>query len=96
MNHTLRASLLLLFAVLIPAALFAQPTASLHGTVLDPSGAAVPKASVTATGPNNAVKVGETDENGAFALNGLQPGTYTVRVIASGFGLLEKTGVELP
>ncbi|MBZ5602642.1 MAG: carboxypeptidase regulatory-like domain-containing protein [Acidobacteriia bacterium] len=82
--------------MLIPAALFAQPTASLHGTVLDPSGAAVPKASVTATGPNNAVKVGETDENGAFALNGLQPGTYTVRVIASGFGLLEKTGVELP
>ncbi len=65
--------------------------ASLRGTILDPSGAAVPKASVTVTGPNNLVKVAETDDDGAFAIAGLPGGSYTVRVIATGFNLLERT-----
>ena len=31
-----------------------------------------------------------------YAIAGLPPGTYTVRIIATGFGLLEKTDVEIP
>jgi hypothetical protein len=82
-------------AALLAGALFAQPTASIRGTILDPSGAAVPKASVTVTGPNNTVKVAETDENGAFAIVGIPGGTYSVRVIAAGFSLLERSDVQV-
>ena len=74
----------------------AQSLGTLRGTVLDPSGAAVPKATVTATGPNNTVKVAQTDDSGAYAITGLPPGAYTVRIIATGFTLLEKTGVNVP
>ena len=37
----------------------------------DPSGAAVPNASVTLTGPNNSVKVAQTDNSGNYTVNGL-------------------------
>jgi hypothetical protein len=95
MIFTTRAFLVLLLALLLSTAVVAQPTASVRGTILDPSGAAVPKASVTVTGPNNVVKVAETDENGAFTIVGIPGGTYTVRVSAPGFNLLEKIGVEV-
>jgi hypothetical protein len=90
-----RAFFVAILALLIPAALFAQSTASLRGTIYDPSGAAVPKASIVVTGPNNIVKITQTDDNGAFAIVGLPAGSYTVRVTVTGFALLEKTGVEL-
>ncbi len=43
-----------LSGAVIPAALLAQTTGVLRGQVTDQSGAAVPNASVTLTGPNNA------------------------------------------
>jgi len=88
------AALLIWTAAVVPMA--AQGPGSLRGTILDPSGAAVPKATVTVTGGNNVVKVGQTDDNGAFAIAGIPAGKYTVRVIATGFTLLEKTDVDIP
>src|SRR5258706_3814319 len=82
-------------ALLLSAALCAQPTGSVRGTVYDPSGALVPKATVTVTGANNVVKVAETDNNGAFAIAGLPAGKYTVRIIATGFTLVEKTDMDV-
>ena len=38
----------------------------------------------------------QTDDNGAYLINGLPPGKYTVRVIATGFTLLEKADVDVP
>src|SRR5579883_986184 len=83
------------FALLVPAALWAQSTGSLRGQVTDPSGAAIPNASVTLTGPNNAVKVGQTDNTGNYSIVGLPPGQYTVRVMAPGFTLFEKSGMDV-
>src|SRR5258706_1899821 len=91
-----RAVLLCSLALLLSATLLAQTPGSLRGTILDPSGAAVPKATVTATGPNNVVKVAETNNDGQFSMAGLPAGKYTVRVIATGFSLLEKAGVDVP
>src|SRR5580693_532086 len=86
----------LCFLVLVlSAALPGQTLGSIRGTIVDPSGAAVPKATVTATGPNGVVKVAETNNDGVFAIAGLPPGKYTVRVIATGFSLLEKTDLDL-
>ncbi|HUA83741.1 MAG TPA: TonB-dependent receptor [Bryobacteraceae bacterium] len=81
--------------VVLSVTALAQSLGALHGSVLDPSGAAIPKATVTVTGPNNTVKVAQTDNDGAYTINGLPPGLYTVRVIATGFTLFEKTGVNV-
>ena len=78
-----RVVLTICFAFLLCGALMAQSNGIIKGTILDPSGAAIPKATVTMTGPNNDVKVAETDNNGEFSVAGLAPGKYTVRVIAA-------------
>jgi hypothetical protein len=88
-------ALLTSMALLIPAALCAQNTGTLKGQVTDQSGAAVPNASVTLTGPNNAVKVAQTDSGGNYSVTGLAAGQYTVRVMAPGFTLFEKTAMDL-
>src|SRR6202049_3708780 len=88
-----------LFAVLLvltAAVLPAQTLGGLRGEVLDPSGAAIPKATVTVTGPRNLVKVAETNGEGVYTITGLPPGKYTVRIAATGFTLLEKTDLDLP
>src|ERR1035438_10254200 len=65
------------------------------GVVIDPSGASVPAAAVTVTGAQGSVKVAQTDAQGRYTVDGLLPGIYTVRATAKGFGLFEKTGVDL-
>ena len=64
-----------------------QSTASLSGTVTDPSGAVVPNAKVTvhslATGLDRVVS---TDSAGLYIVPSLIPGDYRVQATASGFG----------
>ena len=67
----------------------------LRGTVTDPSGAAIPNASVIATGVQGAVKVANTDMSGQYVINGLAPDKYTIRASAKGFTLFEKTGFDV-
>lgn len=64
-------------------------TASLRGTVTDPSGASVPNALVQLRGPGGE-KRATTDIGGRYALEGLTPGKYQVRVIARGFSVTRK------
>src|SRR5580704_19678971 len=65
---------------------FAQSTATLSGTVTDPSGAVVPGAQVTvhslATGLDRHLV---TDSAGLYVAPSLVPGDYQVQVKASGF-----------
>ncbi len=61
--------------------------ATLSGTVRDPAGAVVPKASVVVT----STRTGQTfrissDSQGRYELVGLPPGPYRVRATAPGFG----------
>jgi Carboxypeptidase regulatory-like domain len=95
MNFTKRCALLVCLTLLTSVFLSAQNTASLHGQVVDPSGAAIPNASVTVTGPNNTVKVGQTDNGGNYTVNGLAAGQYMVRVMAPGFSLFEKPDFDV-
>jgi hypothetical protein len=77
----------MLLMLLVPqrsAAQFAQ--GSIVGTVTDQSGAAIPKASVTAR--NNATSVSETtttNSAGQYQFLALNPGTYSVTATAPGF-----------
>lgn len=72
---------------MLSASLLAQTTfASLTGTLTDPTGAAVPGASVVAIRvANNFRYATQTNAAGAFTLGQLQEGAYTVRLQAPGF-----------
>jgi len=66
------------------------------GTVMDPSGAAVAGATVTATNSETGYKLAtKTMETGLYRLTILPIGTYEVDVQAAGFGPAKRTGVAL-
>jgi hypothetical protein len=84
----------LLAVMCITAAVFAQDTASITGTVRDASNAVIPNASVNisnpATGLNRATA---TDSAGSYLVPGLPAGTYTIAVSAPGFTTYRATSV---
>lgn len=74
----------LLFGFSVPA--LAQNVGSLHGTVMDKTGAAVPQATVTVTDlATNASRAAQTDNTGAFSVAQLNPGAYRVEIAKAGF-----------
>ncbi len=82
---------------LLPCFLPAQEvTGSITGSVTDPSGSAVVRASVTLTSEATAaVRSASTDAEGNFAFTGVNPGMYTVVAEQTGFKKLEQKGIEL-
>jgi hypothetical protein len=74
----------------------ATTTASLSGTVLDPTGAVVPKASVTLASPEKAVnRTFTTDAGGRYTFSQLPPATYTLTIKAKGFEMYQQKGITL-
>src|SRR5947207_15640587 len=68
-------------------------TGSIAGTVADPSGQVVPKATVKITSElNGESHTAETSETGDFFFGAVVPGAYTVRIEAPGFRPLEQKG----
>ncbi len=85
-------SLLILFA----ATLHAQFGASLAGTALDPSGAAIPHASATLTNlATQQTMTSTANGTGAFSFTELAPGHYSLTVTAPGFKKSDLTDVEI-
>src|SRR5437667_9619119 len=85
-----------LFVVLVSTSLFAQDTASITGTVTDPSGAAVKGAQVRVSSPDRGiVQTVPTNGSGDYLLAGLPPGPVDVAVTAQGFKKFEAKGVIL-
>ena len=85
---SLLALVLAVIAGLLPTRVLAQGivTGYITGTVVDPQGAVVPNASVTATqGSTNAKFAVTTLANGNFELRNLPSGKYTVTISAPGF-----------
>jgi hypothetical protein len=93
-----RVSAVVLLAVLaVAGAAGAQSfLGTIRGTVVDPQGAAVPKASVLVTDESTGVpRPVETDAEGRFEAPNLKPGTYRIEVITSSFKKAERTGIVL-
>ncbi|MGB7267024.1 MAG: carboxypeptidase-like regulatory domain-containing protein [Terracidiphilus sp.] len=64
-----------------------QSTASLSGTVTDPSGAVIPHAKVTVHSLGTGLdRVVTTDSDGIYVVPSLIPGDYKVQATANGFG----------
>jgi hypothetical protein len=71
-------------------------TASVTGTVTDPSGAAIPNAKIEARNElTNVQTVASSNNQGRFDLPYLPIGTYDVAVSGSGFQTLTQNGIEL-
>src|SRR5262249_46895289 len=86
-----------LLALQIAAVARSQSTASLSGTVTDPTGASVAGATVIAR--NVATRVESTlttDGNGAYLFPSLPIGNYRLEVSASGFNKAIVGGLNLP
>jgi hypothetical protein len=75
---------LLALFVCLSAAWAQDPTPGLHGTVSDPSGAAVPGAIVQLRGPGGDRRA-RTGDSGQYSFPSLKPGKYQIRVTAKDF-----------
>ncbi|MGB2835054.1 MAG: carboxypeptidase regulatory-like domain-containing protein, partial [Candidatus Sulfotelmatobacter sp.] len=77
-----------LSALLLCSVAFAQTSVSngsISGIVTDASGAVVPNAKVTMTGPTGQTVHAITSNTGTYSSGALVPGTYSVRAEAKGF-----------
>jgi len=84
-----------IIGILFPLTVLAQ-TATIEGLVTDPSGAAVPDASVVATLESTGTVRGvNTDEQGRYRILALTVGTYTIRCQKPGFQNAEVRRVAL-
>ncbi|MGD0957616.1 MAG: carboxypeptidase regulatory-like domain-containing protein [Candidatus Acidiferrales bacterium] len=75
---------------------FAQATAQLNGTVTDPSGGVIGKAAIALRDvATNITYTAAANDSGFFAVPNLSPGTYELKVSASGFANYTQTGIVL-
>src|SRR5712691_12049385 len=73
-------------AMRVPALAQGETTSAIVGSVTDPTGAAIPAATVTATNIENGLKRSvKTDDSGRFSFPQLKPGTYSVKAEADRF-----------
>jgi outer membrane receptor protein involved in Fe transport len=91
--------LLALFIFATASGVLAQSqatTGNIEGRVLDPTQAAVPGATVTATNQLTGLEKSATStDEGTFTISFLPPGPYTVRATASGFSQAEVKDVTV-
>src|SRR5436190_152288 len=86
---------LLLVSGLVQAQV-AGSTATISGSVVDPSGKAVREAAVTIKNDlSGASRSATTNEEGRFSVNNLLVGSYTIEVSATGFKTARSTSVQL-
>src|ERR1700733_2973743 len=88
----MRNQFLLVFICTTVSLLAQQPSASLHGTLTDSSGAIIPAASIALSGPNTqkaTQKSAQTQADGTYTFSGLAEGDYKVSVTWPGFAAFE-------
>jgi hypothetical protein len=81
-------TLIAVFALLCASLVVAQTsvsTGSIAGNITDASGAVLPNAKVTVTGPTGQTLRAVSNGSGGYSIGGLIPGAYSVRVEAKGF-----------
>ena len=87
------ASVFALALVLAPH-LWAQENATISGTVLDPSGAAVPNAAISLTNPaTGQVRQTVSNNDGIYLFANVGVGNFTLSATSSGFVNYTKTGI---
>src|SRR5260370_11686603 len=86
----------LLGSTMTCAAVWAQATAQISGTVKDQSGAVLPGVEITATQTGTGIsRTAVTNETGSFVLPSLPLGPYRVEAALPGFRTFVQTGIVL-
>ncbi len=86
---------ILMLGIGLTAGLFGQ-TASLSGTVSDPSGAVIPNAVVTVVNTETGLqREDKSDSQGRYTMDALPPGTYKLTAKAAGFADTTVNAVRL-
>ena len=88
-------SLILTLLLLVSAAMAQTSAGTLHGTVTDPSGAAVTNANVVVVTPDGQTRSATTNRTGGYEINNIAPGTYTVTANAPGFAAYTQDGIVI-
>src|SRR5271170_157435 len=71
-------------------------TGSITGAVVDPQGAVIADALITATESNTGVvRTTTTQKNGTFAFRDVPVGTYNVHIEAAGFQAFDVKGISI-
>jgi protocatechuate 3,4-dioxygenase beta subunit len=71
----------------------AQENATISGQVTDPSGAAVPNATITVThATTGEERTTQSSASGFYEVSGLAIGSYNLKAVAPGFKTYDKTG----
>jgi outer membrane receptor protein involved in Fe transport len=92
----LRLSILLVASVTLLYAQSQSSSADLKGAVEDPSGAAIPGATLSVTNPQTGLtRTIAADRDGDFLFSSLPPSRYSLRVEAPGFAVRNIEGIEL-
>lgn len=87
---------LLVLGVPWTQAQLAVTTATLSGTVTDPSGALIPQATVQLTSPEKGIKRSiSSDASGHYSFSQLPPSTYTLTIQIKGFQEYQQNGIVL-
>jgi outer membrane receptor protein involved in Fe transport len=88
-------AIVLLLAIFVSGVAWAQTSnGTLVGSVVDPTGAVLPKATISAVSSQyGQPHETHTDQVGTYRLESLQPGIYAVTITAPGFETLTVTGV---
>jgi uncharacterized membrane protein YgcG len=70
-------------------------TGTLRGQIADEFGGVIVGATVTVVDPAGKERAAQTDNDGQFAIAGLAPGKYIVRVVSAGFAFYENADVTV-
>jgi hypothetical protein len=91
-----RSLLAVILALTVPSGWAQTTTATLYGTLTDPSGGAVPGARITLQNADTGASfTAESDNLGGFTSTFLPAGNYTITVEAAGFKRYSEVGVLL-
>ena len=87
------AALLSLSAV---SQVFAQSTGTIRGTITDPSGAAIPNATITAIATSTGIsRIAKSNDSGIFVFPDLPIGAYSLKIESTGFATQQRPGLTL-
>lgn len=95
-QRLLGAMLLTGIVLLVSVPAWSQASTSLRGTITDPSGSAVAGATVVlANNESKTERTATTGEQGGYQFLFVPPGTYSLKVTATGFRAYQQTAVQL-
>jgi hypothetical protein len=82
--------------IFLPSSFAQQTSGDIHGTVVDPSGAAVPNSALTLTDQaTGAERKATSNAQGDFTFLQVPVGTYTITATKEGFKTVSQKGVEV-